>query len=126
MTWPSSFILASASVAPSVAAYQTWIFAAILAVTLLLLATEKIQKTVLVLLSALLCLFLGDCCGYFPHTAGHHLPVYIEMIEWEVIVIGATVFVEIAARSGVFTFISIKMLKASRVIHFGCSFFSRS
>ena len=116
MNSPSSFILASASVAPSVPPHQTWIFAAILAVTLLLLATEKIQKTVLVLLSALLCLFLGDCCGYFPHTAGHHLPVYIEMIEWEVIgiVIGATVFVEIAARSGVFTFISIKMLKASR------------
>ena len=95
--------------------FQTAIFAAILVVTLALLAAEKIHKTILVLLSAGVCLFLGDALGYFPHVAGHHLPVYIRMIEWEVIgiVIGATVFVEIAARSGVFTWISIKVLKAS-------------
>lgn len=96
--------------------YQTALFGGILAVTLILLATEKIQKTLLVLLSAGLCLFLANAWGYFPHMAGHHLPVYIEMIEWEVIgiVIGATVFVEIASRSGVFAWISIKILKASR------------
>ena len=98
-----------------VAAYQTYLFAGILVLTLGLLAAEKIHKTVVVLLSALLCLFLGDWFGYFPHEEGHHLPVYIRMIEWEVIgiVVGATVFVEIAARSGVFTWISIKVLKAS-------------
>ena len=87
-----------------------------LAVTLILLAIEKIHKTVLVLLSALLGLFLADYWGYFPRGAGHHLPVYIDMIEWEVIgiVIGATVFVQIAARSGVFTWVSIRILQASR------------
>ena len=96
--------------------YQTGTFVAILALTLLLLATEKVHKTIIVLISAGLCLFLADYWGYFPRVAGHHLPVYVEMIEWEVIgiVIGATVFVEIAARSGVFTFLSVKMLKASR------------
>jgi len=95
--------------------WQTALFAGILALTLGLLAAEKIHKTILVLLSAGACLFLGDALGYFPHAAGHHLPVYIRMIEWEVIgiVVGATVFVEIAARSGVFTWISIKVLKAS-------------
>jgi len=96
--------------------WQTVLFASILVVTLLLMATEKIHKTVLVLLSALVCLFLADWFGYFPtDKIGHHLPVYIEMIEWEVIgiVIGATVFVEIAARSGLFTWISVKILKAS-------------
>ncbi len=100
----------------AVPGYQTVTFSLILVVTLLLLATEKIHKTVLVLLSGLLCLFLADYWGFFPHKVGHHLPVYIEMIEWEVIgiVIGATVFVEIAARSGVFTWVSVKMLKASR------------
>jgi len=100
----------------SVPGYQTWTFAVILAVTLIGLATEKIHKTVLVLLAGLACLMLGDYWHFFPHAEGHHLPVYIQMIEWEVIgiVIGATVFVEIAARSGLFTFISIKMLKASR------------
>ena len=115
----SSFVmLASGDAGASVAvpAGQTWTFAAILGVTLLLLATEKIQKTVLVLMSGLGCLFLADYWGYFPHVTGHHLPVYIEMIEWEVIgiVIGATVFVEIAARSGIFTWVSVKMLKASK------------
>ncbi len=109
-------LLATAGAATAVSGGQTWTFAAILGVTLILLATEKIHKTVLVLLSAGLCLFLGDYWGYFPHKEGHHLPVYIEMIEWEVIgiVIGATVFVEIAARSGIFTWISVKILKASR------------
>jgi Na+/H+ antiporter NhaD/arsenite permease-like protein len=116
LTFPALHILASAQGhVGQVAAYQTWIFAVILAVTLIALATEKIHKTILVLLSALLCLFLADFWGLFPKEEGHHLPVYIQMIEWEVIgiVIGATVFVEIAARSGVFTWISVKMLKAS-------------
>jgi len=101
---------------PAVPGYQTWTLAVILVGTLIGLATEKIHKTVLVLLVALACLLLGDYWNFFPHAESHHLPVYIQMIEWEVIgiVIGATVFVEIAARSGLFTFISVKMLKASR------------
>ena len=110
------FAAAAEEGAASVPAYQTGLFALILVATLILLATEKIQKTVLVLLSALVCLFLADIFGYFEQAAeGHHLPVYIEMIEWEVIgiVIGATVFVEVAARSGVFSWISIKILKRS-------------
>ncbi len=108
-------ILASSEVTHPVSSAQTGCFTAILVVMLLLLATERIQKTVLVLLSGLACLFLADYWGYFPHTEGHHLPVYIKMIEWEVIgiVIGATIFVEISARSGIFTFVSVKMLKAS-------------
>ncbi|MEE9296223.1 MAG: SLC13 family permease [Phycisphaerae bacterium] len=111
-----SLIASVGAQADMVPGYQTWTFAAILGVTLLLLATERIHKTVLVLLSAGFCLFLGDAWGYFPQEPGHHLPVYIKMIEWEVIgiVIGATVFVEIAARSGLFTWISIKILKLSR------------
>lgn len=111
--WP---VASSAADGSQVAGYQSAIFAVMLVVTLAMLASEKIQKTVLVLLSALLCLLLADLWGYFPHDQGHHLPVYVEMIEWEVIgiVIGATVFVEIASRSGVFTWISVKMLKASR------------
>jgi len=114
----STCLLASseATAAGGAAGYQTWTFAAILALTLLMLAAEKVHKTLVVLLSAGLCLLLADFWGYFPHAGGHRLPVYVEMIEWEVIglVIGATVFVEIAARSGVFTFVSVKMLKASR------------
>lgn len=109
-------MLAASEAVADVTGVKTWTFAAILGVTLLLLATEKIHKTVLVLLSAGVCLFLGDYWGFFPHVEGHHLPVYIQMIEWEVIgiVIGATVFVEIAARSGIFTWISVKILKLSK------------
>ncbi|RMF82576.1 MAG: hypothetical protein D6744_05930 [Planctomycetota bacterium] len=112
-------ILAFAEAAHAAAEpYQTWTFAAILVVTLGLLATERVHKTVLALLSALVCLFLAEYWKLLPHPTdpGHHLPVYIAMIEWEVIgiVIGATVFVEIAARSGVFTWVSVKVLKASR------------
>ncbi|MHC5111119.1 MAG: SLC13 family permease [Planctomycetota bacterium] len=100
----------------SVPGYQTVVFGGILVLTLLLLATEAVQKTVLVLLSALFCLFLADAWHLLPHSEGHHLPVYVRFIEWEVIgiVIGATIFVEVSARSGVFTWVSVKMLKASR------------
>lgn len=99
--------------------YQTWVFAGILALTLALLAAEVVQKTILVLMSAGICLFLADFLwgeSFAPHSEGHHLPVYIDMIEWEVIgiVIGATVFVEIASRSGIFTWISVRILKISR------------
>ena len=99
--------------------YHTWLFAGILVVTLGMLAAETVHKTVLVLLSAGLCLFLAAWFwgeDFFGHTPGHALPVYIAMIEWEVIgiVIGATVFVEVAARSGVFTWVSVRILKASR------------
>ncbi|MGD8450208.1 MAG: SLC13 family permease [Phycisphaerae bacterium] len=111
----SPLLLATAEPAAAVPHYQTWICAAILVITLVVLASERIHKTVLALLAGGVCLLLGDLWGYFPHDAGHHLPPYIAMIEWEVIgiVIGATVFVEIAARSGIFTFLSIRMLKAS-------------
>jgi len=115
---PGAASAAATQTAPAahiVAPYQTWIFAAILVLTLILLATERIHKTVLVLLSGMGCLFLAEFWGLLPHQPGEHLPVYIRMIEWEVIgiVIGATVFVEIAARSGVFTWVSIRVLKAS-------------
>ncbi|MGD2109894.1 MAG: SLC13 family permease [Phycisphaerae bacterium] len=115
-TYSTLLFASGGAVSGTVPAYQTWVFAAVLLITLLLLATEAIQKTVLVLLSALVCLLLADYWGYFPRAGGHHLPVYIRMIEWEVIgiVIGATVFVEVAARSGVFTFVSVRMLKLSR------------
>jgi len=95
--------------------YQSAVFALILVATLVLLALERIHKAVLVLISAGICLLLADYWGYFQAHTGH-LPVYVEMIEWEVIgiVVGATVFVEIAARSGVFAWISIKLLKLSR------------
>ncbi len=109
-------VLAETTAHASVAPYKTWTFAALLVLTLALLASEKVHKTVLVLLSALFCLLLAEAWHLLPHPEGdHHLPVYISMIEWEVIgiVIGATVFVEIAARSGLFTWISIKVLKAS-------------
>ncbi|MGB0716949.1 MAG: SLC13 family permease [Phycisphaerae bacterium] len=110
-------LLAAAEISHAeVTGTQTAIFGGILIVTLAILASEKIHKTVLVMLSALLCMFLADHWGYFPKVDGHHLPVYIPFIEWEVIgiVIGATVFVEVSARSGIFTYVSIKILKASR------------
>ena len=94
-------------------------FAGILIVTLVALALDKLHKTVLALIVAIFCLLLGDYLGLLGHLGegvGHHLPAYIPFIEWEVIgiVVGATIFVEIAATSGVFTFVSVKILKASR------------
>ncbi|RJP33393.1 MAG: hypothetical protein C4547_12470 [Phycisphaerales bacterium] len=116
MTVSGLDLLASSETAAHATPAQTWIAGGILVATLVLLATEKVHKTVLVMLAGGVCLLLGQIWGYFPREEGHHLPVYVRMIEWEVIgiVIGATVFVEIAARSGAFTWVSVKVLKASR------------
>ena len=95
--WSSHLALCQA-LTPAAFGYQSAIFVLILVATLVLLALERIHKAVLVLISAGICLFLADYWGYFS-DATDHLPIYVEMIEWEVIgiVIGATVFVEIAA-----------------------------
>ncbi len=106
----------------SLALWQKWlqpryVFGLILAVTLGVLALEKLNKVILVLLGAGLALFLGVWQGLIPlgHGGGHSLPPYIAMIDWGTIgiIIGSTVFVELVSRSGLFTWFSIKILKLS-------------
>jgi Na+/H+ antiporter NhaD/arsenite permease-like protein len=105
-----SFFLIEADVMP-----ENWVYGGVLAVILLLIATEYMHKTIVVMIGSGLCLFLAAAGG---HLSGGHggLPPYVEMVEWNTvaIIVGASIFVELASRSGIFTYISIKLLKLSR------------
>lgn len=94
---------------------ENWVYGGVLGVILLLIATEYMHKTIVVMIGSGLCLFLAAAGG---HLSGGHsgLPPYVEMVEWNTvaIIVGASIFVELASRSGIFTYISIKLLKLSR------------
>ena len=115
-----SFMLFSSGTPPK------YVFGLLLAVTLGMLALEKINKAILVLLGAGLALILG-----FAHEeiskkliesvshgedSAHSIPAYIMMIDWGTIgiIIGSTIFVTLISRSGLFTWISVKILKVSQ------------
>lgn len=94
---------------------ENWVYGGILGVVLLLIATEYMEKTIVVMIGSGLCLFLAAAGGHLESGHGG-LPAYVEMVEWNTvgIIVGASIFVELASRSGVFTYIAIKLLKLSR------------
>jgi Na+/H+ antiporter NhaD/arsenite permease-like protein len=104
-----SFLLIETHVLP-----EKVVYGGVLAAVLLLIATEYMHKTIVVMIGSGLCLFLAAAGG---HLRGGHggLPPYVEMVEWNTvaIIVGASIFVELASRSGIFTYISIKLLKLS-------------
>ncbi len=102
----------------------TLFFAAILVCLILCLAFEEklhAKKSVIAGGFAALSLLLGTAFGLLPFgpvvVGGHELdlPIYIPAIEWDVIaiILGSSLFVDITSRSGLFTWIAIKLTKAS-------------
>ena len=86
---------------------------------------EKIhaKKSLIVGAFAVICLVLGSGLGIIPFgpvmlPGGHSLemPVYIPAVDWGVIaiIIGSSVFVDVTSRSGLFTWIAIKLTKLSK------------
>jgi Na+/H+ antiporter NhaD/arsenite permease-like protein len=107
-------------VAPSV----TWGCAALLTALILCLALEEklhIRKSILAGSFASVALLLGAALHLLPFEpvtiAGQQirLPVYIPAVDWEVIaiILGASIFVDVTSRSGLFTWIAIRLTKAS-------------
>ncbi|MHC4224618.1 MAG: ArsB/NhaD family transporter [Planctomycetota bacterium] len=97
----------------------TAFFAILLVATLLGLAFEVLPKAVLSLLVAGVALFAGVAWGVDFGQGGHDghaLPMPVHLIEWPTlgVIIGASIFVEIASRSGIFTWSAIRLLKTSR------------
>ena len=97
----------------------TGFFAALLVATLVCLALEVWPKAVLALVTAGIALFAAVAWGVsFPGGAhgGHHIPMPVHLIDWPTlgVIIGSSIFVEIAARSGIFTWSAIRLLKASK------------
>ena len=119
-----------------VAASTTYLFATILALMILALALEErihAKKSLIVGLFAVACLFLGTYFELMPFdqtTGGEYegvawvsnvfgeklkMPVYIPAIDWGVIaiILGSSLFVDVVSRSGLFTWIAIKLTKAT-------------
>ena len=103
----------------------TLIFAAILVGMILCLALEEqlhAKKSLIVGMFAVVSLLLGAILlplPFGPYDIGGHdvdLPVYIPAIDWGVlaILVGASLFVDATSKSGLFTWIAIKLTKASQ------------
>ena len=108
-----------------VSQYITWLFSGILVCMICTLSLEEklhAKKSVIVGSFAIIGLFLASWLGIIPFgdvilPGGHtlHMPVYIEAVDWEVIaiIIGSSLFVDVTSRSGLFSWIAIKLTKMS-------------
>lgn len=105
--------------------HVTLIFAFVLAGMVITLALEEkihAKKSLIVSLFAVVSLFGADVFHLLPLGPVENtfdesitMPVYIQGIDWGVItiIVGSSLFVDIAAQSGLFTWIAIKLTKAS-------------
>ena len=103
----------------------TLLFSALLVGLILSLALEEkihAKKSLIAGVFAVVTLILGIATHVIPGTAditiGAHtltLPVYIPGIDWGVIaiILGSSLFVDVTSKSGLFTWIAIKLTKTS-------------
>ena len=116
----------TAGAAHAVPLWVTLLFAGLLVAMIVTLALEEklhAKKSVITGGFAALCLFLGNLLGIIPGdaavTVGHEtlrIPIYIPGVDWGVIaiILGSSLFVNVTSRSGLFTWIAIKLTKQSR------------
>jgi len=109
-----------------VAASTTYLFAGILVAMIICLALEEkihAKKSLIVGLFAVGSLILSGFYGLLPFGEitlpnGHHIemPVFIPAVDWGVIgiILGSSIFVDVTSRSGLFTWIAIKLTKLSK------------
>lgn len=102
----------------------TYFFLGLLIAMVLALAFEEklhAKKSLIVGLFTTVALLAGEITGVFHseemHFLGHevHLPAYIPGIDWGVlaIILGSSLFVDVTSKSGLFSWIAIKLTKAS-------------
>ncbi len=109
-----------------VSAGTTYLFAIILIAMIVALALEEklhAKKSLIVGFFAVGSLLLASIFGFMPFgdiiiPGGQrlHMPIYIEAVDWEVIaiIIGSSLFVDVTSRSGLFSWVAIKLTKASK------------
>lgn len=120
-----SLTFAAEEGAHAVSGWITAVFGCILAAMIASLALEEkihAKKSIIVGTFAGICLILGTVLDLLSFGAvelpnGHmiDLPVYIPSIDWGVItiILGASLFVEVTSRSGVFTWMAITLTRKS-------------
>ncbi len=104
----------------------TYGFSALLIAMIICLALEEklhAKKSLIVGAFAVVGLLAASIMGLIPFgeiilPGGHsvHMPVYISAVDWEVIaiILGSSLFVDVTSRSGLFTWIALKLTKASK------------
>ena len=109
---------------PEIAPAITGLFAVVLVAMIVSLALEEklhAKKSLIVGLYAMVSLLLGAVLlplPFGPYSIGGHeiaMPVFIPAVDWGVItiILGASLFVDVTSRSGLFTWIAIRLTKAS-------------
>ncbi len=118
-------LLASADAHHEVSTSVTLMFSAILVALILTLALEEkihAKKSIIVGVYAVVCLMLAMVFELEPGRVDVHIgaetltiPVYIPAIDWGVILIilGSSIFVDVTSKSGLFTWVAIKLTKMS-------------
>ena len=121
----SGLLLATTEAVHAVPAGVTALFAILLVAMIVALALEETihaKKSAIVGVFAGACLVLATVLDLLPFgdvtlPGGHtvKMPVYIPAIDWGVItiILGASLFVEVTSRSGVFTWMAITLTKKS-------------
>jgi len=103
----------------------TLLFSGVLVAMIAALALEEkihAQKSLITGVFAVIALGLGAALHVLPFGAvtlpnGHHveLPVYVPAVDWQVIaiILGASLFIDVVSRSGIFTWTAIRLTKLS-------------
>lgn len=96
----------------------TLLFLGLLVAMILALALEEkihAKKSVITGVFAVVALLMGTGMHLLHPSESSHLPMYIPMIDWSVIIIifGSSLFIDVTARSGIFTWTAIKLTKMS-------------
>ncbi|RMF38945.1 MAG: hypothetical protein D6753_14975 [Planctomycetota bacterium] len=134
-------LLATSEHAVSIPTSVTVLFGLLLAAMIVALALEEklhAKKSIIAGLFAGICLFLGAVFHLLPfesvvvgssaapeqatdgqvvHVGGHEIqmPVFIPAVDWSVIaiIVGSSLFVDVASRSGLFTWIALRVTKST-------------
>ena len=122
---PTPLLLALSEGHHDVPMSVTLLFTGILVALIVSLALEEkihAKKSLIVGVFAIIVLFLGMVFEVVPGSVPVHvggetltLPIYIPSIDWSVIaiILGSSLFVDVTSKSGLFTWIAIKLTKAS-------------
>ena len=98
--------------------YGMAISGAILLIAYVFIASEKIQKSVVALVGAALTLLLGliPFYGHYDSNLGSYIKGVFDYIEFSVIflLIGMMIIVHIASKSGVFKWMALQILRATK------------
>jgi Na+/H+ antiporter NhaD/arsenite permease-like protein len=120
------YLLPLAAAGHEVSTGTTVFFAGLLVALIACLALEEklhAKKSIIVGSFTIAGLLLAEAFGIYPHAASVDfgglslpIPLYIPPVNWEVvaIILGSSLFVDVTSKSGLFTWIAIRLTKASR------------